>query len=71
MANTTKSTVNNMDIYNKNKVSELKVIQKFLNHVFASSTTTSTPKKTTTTKAKKSATTTNTQTDSTAESQVQ
>mgnify|MGYP000266196165 CR=1 FL=1 len=71
MANTTKSTVNNMDIYNKNKVSELKTIQKFLNAMFPVSSSTSTTKKSTSTKSKKPATTTNTNPVSESESHVQ
>jgi len=71
MANTTKSTVNNMDIYNKAKVSELKFLQKFLNFTFPVSAASSTTKKTTTTKAKKPSNTSSTNTVSESESQVQ
>lgn len=49
MANTTTNTQNNIDIYNKNKIAELKAVHKFLNSVFGTPTasaTTNTSKKT-------------------------
>ena len=49
MANTTTNTQNNIDIYNKNKIAELKAVHKFLNSVFgttAASSITNTNKKT-------------------------
>ncbi|MDL2307706.1 hypothetical protein LJC48_06775 [Desulfovibrio sp. OttesenSCG-928-C06] len=44
MATTTK-TQNNIDIYNKNKIAELKAIHKFLNSVFGTATASNTSSK--------------------------
>ena len=42
MANTTTNTQNNIDIYNKNKIAELKAVHKFLNSVFGTPTASAT-----------------------------
>ena len=46
MANTTTNTQNNIDIYNKNKIAELKAVHKFLNSVFGTPTASATTKST-------------------------
>jgi len=53
MSNTKNSTQNNINVYNAKRVSELKVIQKFLNAMFPVPSSSSTTKKTTSTKTKK------------------
>lgn len=73
MANTTTNTQNNIDIYNKNKIAELKAVHKFLNSVFgttAASSSTSTSKKTAAKKPAKAASAT-TKADATEAAQVQ
>ena len=73
MANTTTNTQNNIDIYNKNKIAELKAIHKFLNSVFGTPTasaTTNTSKKTAVKKPAKAAPVT-TKADATEAAQVQ
>ena len=73
MANTTKTSINNIDIYNKNKIAELKAIHKFLNSVFGTATTssTSTTKKAATAKKPAKAASANTNADASAQAQVQ
>ena len=73
MANTTTNTQNNIDIYNKNKIAELKAIHKFLNSVFGTPTasaSTNTSKKTAVKKPAKAAPAT-TKADATEAAQVQ
>ena len=73
MANTTKTTQNNIDVYNKNKIAELKAVYKFLNSVFgtAATSSTSTTKKAATAKKPAKAASANTNADASAQAQVQ
>ena len=68
MANTTTNTQNNIDIYNKNKIAELKAIHKFLNSVFGTPTASATTNTSKKTAVKKPATT---KADATEAAQVQ
>ena len=74
MANTIKTAQNNIDVYNKNKIAELKAVYKFLNSVFgtaATSSTTSTTKKAATAKKPAKAASANTNADASVQAQVQ
>jgi len=73
MATATKPQ-NNIDIYNKNKIAELKAIHKFLNSVFGTATTSSTStttQKTATPKKPAKAASANTNADASVQAQVQ
>lgn len=74
MANTTTNTQNNIDIYNKNKIAELKAVHKFFNSVFGTPTasaTTNTSKKTVAAKKPAKAAPATTKADATEAAQVQ
>ena len=72
MANTIKTAQNNIDIYNKNKIAELKAIHKFLNSVFGTATaSTTTTKKAVAAKKPAKAASANTNADASVQAQVQ
>lgn len=73
MANSTAKTQNNIDVYNKNKILEMKAVYKYLHSVFGSATasTTAASKKTTAVKKPAKAASATTKADAIEAAQVQ
>lgn len=73
MANTTAKSQNNIDVYNKNKILEMKAVYKYLHSVFGTATasTTAANKKTATAKKPTKAASATTKADAIEAAQVQ